>query len=92
VSLRLAAGAAVAVVVAVLAAQLGAVLIRPPLSQLFAVQVAASIVNQVVPGGVGGMAVNVPSRRRGPSGRDQKAAGILPGALIFAVLLHRHVF
>lgn len=41
------------------AAQLGAVPIRPPLTQLFAVQVAAGLVNHVVPGSVGGMSVNV---------------------------------
>jgi uncharacterized membrane protein YbhN (UPF0104 family) len=41
------------------AAQLGAVRIRPRLGRMFAVQVAAGAVNQVVPGGVGGMAVNI---------------------------------
>jgi uncharacterized membrane protein YbhN (UPF0104 family) len=41
------------------ASQLGSLSIRPPLAQLFAVQVAASAVNHVVPGSVGGMAVNV---------------------------------
>lgn len=54
------------------AAQLGAVPIRPPLSQLFAVQVAASVVNQVVPGSVGGMAVNVRYLQR--SGMSRAAA------------------
>lgn len=48
-----------AVWVAGTAAQLGAVPIRPPLSQLFAVQIAAGAVNHLVPGSVGGMAVNV---------------------------------
>jgi uncharacterized membrane protein YbhN (UPF0104 family) len=54
------------------AAQLGAVPIRPPLSQLFAVQVAASAVNHVVPGSVGGMAVNVRYLQR--SGMSRPAA------------------
>ncbi|MDQ1619661.1 MAG: hypothetical protein QOE19_2230 [Actinomycetota bacterium] len=57
--LLFALGLTTALWVAGTAAQLGSVPIRPPLSQLFAVQVAASVVNHVVPGGVGGMAVNV---------------------------------
>jgi uncharacterized membrane protein YbhN (UPF0104 family) len=61
-----------AVWVAGTAAQLGAVPIRPPLSQLFAVQIAASVVNQVVPGSVGGMAVNVRYLQR--SGMSRPAA------------------
>jgi uncharacterized membrane protein YbhN (UPF0104 family) len=61
-----------AVWVAGTAAQLGAVPIRPPLTQLFAVQVAASAVNHVVPGGVGGMAVNVRYLQR--SGMSRPAA------------------
>ena len=67
------------------AAQLGAVPIRPPLTQLFAVQVAASIVNQVVPGGVGGMAVNVRYLQR--SGMTRPAAVAAVGMNSVATLV-----
>jgi uncharacterized membrane protein YbhN (UPF0104 family) len=67
------------------AAQLGAVPIRPPLTQLFAVQVAASIVNQVVPGGVGGMAVNVRYLQR--SGMTRPAAVAAVGMNSIATLV-----
>jgi uncharacterized membrane protein YbhN (UPF0104 family) len=62
----------VAVFLAGTAAQLGAMPIRPPVRQLFAVQVAASVANQVVPAGVGGMAVNVRYLQR--SGMTRSAA------------------
>jgi uncharacterized membrane protein YbhN (UPF0104 family) len=65
-----------AVWVAGTAAQLGAVPIRPPLSQLFAVQVAASVVNQVVPGSVGGMAVNVRYLQRSGMSRPAAVAAV----------------
>jgi len=67
---------ATALWVAGTAAQLGAVPIRPPLSQLFAVQVAASIVNQVVPAGVGGMAVNVRYLQRAGMTRPAAVAAV----------------
>jgi uncharacterized protein (TIRG00374 family) len=44
--------------------QLGVLRITPPVGRLFAVQVAASFANSLVPGGVGGMAVNVRFLRR----------------------------
>jgi uncharacterized membrane protein YbhN (UPF0104 family) len=65
-----------AVWVAGTAAQLGAVPIRPPLTQLFAVQVAASIVNHVVPGSVGGMAVNVRYLQRSGMSRPAAVAAV----------------
>jgi uncharacterized membrane protein YbhN (UPF0104 family) len=67
------------------AAQLGAVPIRPPLTQLFAVQVAASIVNQVVPGGIGGMAINVRYLQR--SGMTRPAAVAAVGMNSLATLI-----
>lgn len=67
---------ATALWVAGTAAQLGAVPIRPPLTQLFAVQVAASIVNHVVPGSVGGMAVNVRYLQRAGMTRPAAVAAI----------------
>lgn len=39
--------------------QLGALPVRPPFRQMLAVQVTASLANQAVPSGLGGMAVNV---------------------------------
>jgi uncharacterized membrane protein YbhN (UPF0104 family) len=57
--LFLALGLTTGLWVAGTASQLGSVSIRPPLAQLFAVQVATSSVNHVVPGSVGGMAVNM---------------------------------
>jgi uncharacterized membrane protein YbhN (UPF0104 family) len=46
------------------ATQLGVLRFTPPVRVLFAVQVAASFANSLVPGGVGGMAVNVRFLRR----------------------------
>ena len=46
------------------ATQLGVLHITPPVGRLFAVQVAASFANSLMPGGVGGMAVNVRFLRR----------------------------
>jgi uncharacterized membrane protein YbhN (UPF0104 family) len=57
--LFLALGLTTGLWVAGTASQLGSVSSRPPLAQLFAVQVATSSVNHVVPGSVGGMAVNM---------------------------------
>lgn len=74
-----------AVWVAGTAAQLGAVPIRPPLTQLFAVQIAASVVNHVVPGSVGGMAVNVRYLRR--SGMTRPAALAAVGLSSIATLV-----
>jgi uncharacterized membrane protein YbhN (UPF0104 family) len=74
-----------AVWVAGTAAQLGAVPIRPPLSQMFAVQVAASVVNHVVPGSVGGMAVNVRYLQR--SGMSRPAAVAAVGLSSVATLV-----
>jgi uncharacterized protein (TIRG00374 family) len=44
--------------------QLGSLRVTPPLGRLLAVQVAASFVNHLLPGGVGGMAVNLRFLRR----------------------------
>ncbi|RKS68570.1 uncharacterized membrane protein YbhN (UPF0104 family) [Motilibacter peucedani] len=44
--------------------QLGVLAVRPPLSLLFAVQVAGSFANSVLPAGAGGLAVNVRFLRR----------------------------
>jgi uncharacterized membrane protein YbhN (UPF0104 family) len=46
------------------ASQVGALPVTPPLGRLFAVQVGASFANHLVPGGVGGMAVNLRFLRR----------------------------
>jgi uncharacterized membrane protein YbhN (UPF0104 family) len=70
--LGLAAALTTALWVAGTAAQLGAVPIRPRLTELFVVQVAAGFVNHVVPGGVGGMTVNVRYLQR--SGMTRPAA------------------
>lgn len=74
--LLLALGLTAALWVAGTAAQLGAVPIRPPLRQLFAVQVAASAVNHVVPGSVGGMAVNVRYLQRAGMSRPAALASV----------------
>ncbi|MDQ1584709.1 MAG: hypothetical protein QOH80_74 [Actinomycetota bacterium] len=66
----------VAVFLAGTAAQLGAMPIRPPVRQLFAVQVAASVANQVVPAGVGGMAVNVRYLQRAGMTRSAAVAAV----------------
>jgi uncharacterized membrane protein YbhN (UPF0104 family) len=67
------------------ASQLGSLSIRPPLAQLFAVQVAASAVNHVVPGGVGGMAVNMRFLQR--SGLSRTAAMAAVGLNSVATLV-----
>lgn len=53
-------------------AQLGSIPIRPPIPRLFAVQVAASFANHLLPAGTGGMAVNVRFLER--SGMSRGAA------------------
>ncbi|MDQ1616998.1 MAG: hypothetical protein QOJ60_2937 [Actinomycetota bacterium] len=63
------------------ASQLGSVSIRPPLAQFFAVQVAASLVNHVVPGGVGGMTVNVRFLQRAGLTRPAAVAAVGLNAL-----------
>jgi uncharacterized membrane protein YbhN (UPF0104 family) len=62
--LAIAALAAMALWIAGTATQLGVLRVTPPVGRLFAVQVAASFANSLVPGGVGGMAVNVRFLRR----------------------------
>jgi uncharacterized membrane protein YbhN (UPF0104 family) len=59
--------------------QLGSVAMRLPLRRLFAVQVAATFANHVLPSGSGGMAVNVRFLRR---------CGISRGAAVGAVALN----
>jgi uncharacterized membrane protein YbhN (UPF0104 family) len=71
------------------ASQLGSVSIRPPLAQLFAVQVAASAVNNAVPGSIGGMAVNVRFLQR--SGLSRAAAMAAVGLNSIATLI-THLF
>jgi uncharacterized membrane protein YbhN (UPF0104 family) len=83
--LLLALGLTTALWVAGTATQLGSVSIRPPLAQLFAVQVAASAVNHVVPGSVGGMAVNVRFLQR--SGLSRAAAIAAVGLNSVATLI-----
>ncbi len=76
--------------------QLGAIPVRPSLRRLFGVQVAASFANQLLPGGVGGMAVNVRFLRRlgltrssalGAVGLNSLATGITHALLLGGVLL-----
>jgi uncharacterized membrane protein YbhN (UPF0104 family) len=62
--LAIAGLAAMALWITGTATQLGVLRITPPVGRLFAVQVAASFANSLVPGGVGGMAVNVRFLRR----------------------------
>lgn len=83
--LLLALGLTTALWVAGTATQLGSVPIRPPLAQLFAVQMAASAVNHVVPGSVGGMAVNVRFLQR--SGLSRAAAMAAVGLNSIATLI-----
>ena len=54
--------------------QLGSVRPRLPLFRLFAVQVAASFANHVLPGGSGGLAVNVRFLRRYGLSRPRRSA------------------
>jgi uncharacterized membrane protein YbhN (UPF0104 family) len=67
------------------ASALGAVPIRPPVRQLLAVQVAASVVNHLMPAGVGGMAVNVRYLQR--SGMSRSAAVAAVGMSSVATLV-----
>lgn len=76
--------------------QLGAIPVRPSLRQLFGVQVAASFANHLLPGGVGGMAVNLRFLRRlgltrssvlGAVGLNSLATGITHAFLLGGVLL-----
>lgn len=76
--------------------QLGAIPVRPSLRQLFGVQVAASFANHLLPGGVGGMAVNVRFLRRlgltrssaiGAVGLNSLATGITHTLLLGGVLV-----
>lgn len=71
--------------------QLGVVRIRPPIGRLFAVQVAGSFANHVLPAGVGGIAVNLRFLRRlGMTRQAALAAQALnasAGALTHLVLL-----
>ncbi len=76
--------------------QLGAIPVRPSWRRLFGVQVAASFANQLLPGGVGGMAVNVRFLRRlgltrssalGAVGLNSLATGITHALLLGGVLL-----
>jgi uncharacterized protein (TIRG00374 family) len=83
--LFLALGLTTGLWVAGTASQLGSVSIRPPLAQLFAAQVAASSVNHVVPGSVGGMAVNVRFLQR--SGLSRTAAMAAVGLNSIATLV-----
>jgi uncharacterized membrane protein YbhN (UPF0104 family) len=83
--LFLALGLTTALWVAGAATQLGTVSIRPPLAQLFAVQVAASVANHVVPGSIGGMAVNVRFLQR--SGLSRAAAIAAVGLNSVATLI-----
>jgi uncharacterized membrane protein YbhN (UPF0104 family) len=83
--LLLALGLTTVLWVAGTASQLGSVSIRPPLAQLFAVQVAASSVNHVVPGSVGGMAINVRFLQR--SGLSRTAAMAAVGLNSIATLV-----
>ncbi len=76
--------------------QLGTIPVRPSVRQLFGVQVAASFANQLLPGGVGGMAVNVRFLRRlgltrssamGAVGLNSLATGITHALLLVGVLV-----
>ena len=76
--------------------QLGVIPVRPSLRRVFVVQIAASFANHLLPGGLGGMAVNVRFLRRlglsRPSalsavGLNSLATGITHAVLLGAVLL-----
>ena len=76
--------------------QLGSVRPRLPLFRLFAVQVAASFANHVLPGGSGGLAVNVRFLRRyglsrpeavGAVALNMMAGGVTHTALLLAALV-----
>lgn len=65
--------------------QLGVLTTRPPLLRLFAVQVAGSFANHVLPAGAGGMAVNVRFLRRLGMTRDAALAAQALNASVGAV-------
>jgi uncharacterized protein (TIRG00374 family) len=71
--------------------QIGALRVTPPIGRLFAVQVAASFMNNLLPAGVGGMAVNVRFLRRHGIGTRAGMAAVglnsLAGLIAHLVLL-----
>jgi uncharacterized membrane protein YbhN (UPF0104 family) len=71
--------------------QLGVLAVKPPLLRLFAVQVAGSFANHVLPAGAGGIAVNVRFLRRLGMTREaalaSQALNMSAGALMHTVLL-----
>ena len=76
--------------------QLGAMPVRPPLGRLLAVQVAASFANHLLPGGIGGNAVNVRFLRTlgvsrataiGSASLNSLATGITHALLLLATVL-----
>lgn len=83
--LAIAGLAAMALWITGTATQLGVLRITPPVGRLFAVQMAASFANSLVPGGVGGMAVNVRFLRR--HGLNTRAGMAAVGMNSFAGLL-----
>lgn len=71
--------AAVTIWIAGTVAQLGSIPVRPPFGRLFAVQVAASFANMILPAGSGGIGINIRFLRR---------HGLEPGAAVGSVGLN----
>lgn len=94
--LAVAAAGTVALWIAGSVSQLGAMPVRPPLGRLLAVQVAASFANHLLPGGIGGNAVNVRFLRTlgvsrataiGSASLSSFATGITHALLLVATVL-----
>jgi uncharacterized membrane protein YbhN (UPF0104 family) len=83
--LTVAAVAAAAIWVAGTVTQLGSSPVRPPVARLFAVQVAGSFINQLLPAGVGGMAVNVRFLQRHGLSRGAAMASVGLNSLATAI-------
>jgi uncharacterized protein (TIRG00374 family) len=87
----LAMAATAAIWIACTATQLGSMPMRPPLGRVFAVQVAASFANQLLPAGSGGIAINVRFLQRHGMSRGAAAGAVglnsLAGLVTHLILL-----
>lgn len=89
--MMLAMAATAAIWIACTATQLGSMPMRPPLGRVFAVQVAASFANQLLPAGSGGIAINVRFLQRHGMSKGAAAGAVglnsLAGLVTHLILL-----